>query len=133
MTPAALAAALAARTPGLWFYDSYSAIFAAGLMVAAEEWPLDGEDVADPERYYHEAEPLVASVPALHGDSAHGRHQADARAIVVAVNLADPLWRVAEAARRVARPPAHEATHVGHHTALRAAIADLDAKVKEMP
>jgi|GEM_PF-4308996 len=73
----------------------------------------------------------------------NGPHLSDVTLATLDAALATPLSseverlraleRVAEAARRVARPPAHEATHVGHHTALRAAIADLDAKVKEMP
>jgi len=66
---------------------------------------------------------------------------ADARAIVVAVNLADPLWRVAEAAREaVSEYDDAGLEHDLHYEELaeslrdlRAALADLDAAVKEMP
>jgi len=68
---------------------------------------------------------------------------ADARAIVVAVNLADPLWRVAEAARAHTDAEcsclAVNWTHdddcalVTTEAALRDALAALAATRKEMP
>lgn len=81
---AVLAAHRAAGTDGPWFYNSYAAIFAAPLIKLAEDWPTDGANVAEPARYYQKAEPLVASVPPLVGDLAHGRHAADAGFIAAA-------------------------------------------------
>lgn len=68
-------------TPGPWFWNSYSTVFSEPLGQIADDWPLDGDDIADPDRYYFEAEARVAGVPAFRGDTAHGRHAADAKFI----------------------------------------------------
>jgi len=118
MTRANVAAALAARTGGLWFADY-------GKLGADEDGIGEMDSTAD-------------------GD-----------AVALAVNLADPLWRVAEAAREALAWLSDECipdgaeyaaeAHLGSmngdefarggvvRDALRAALADLDAAVKEMP
>jgi hypothetical protein len=113
---AALAKVRSAGTAGPWFYNSYAAVFSAPLVQIADDWPLDGEDIAEPRRYYHEAEPLVASVPPLVGDSAHGRHAADAEFIAAAGSfdfaglLAEltTLFAGSERARRLDAVRVHE-------------------------
>lgn len=83
MTPEQVAAILAARTPGRWF---------ARQDALQREW---GQQVGNPGKYRYLAigkkrDPEVATTVLL---------AADARAIVTAVNLAEPLLAVAEAAR----------------------------------
>ena len=82
MTPDDFAAILAARTPGDWFWNSYSAIY-GGEAVGDER---------DPEF------PLVSHLPVRAGDLATIQGEKDAAAIVAAVNLAPlllDLWRAA--------------------------------------
>ncbi len=47
--------------------------------------------------------------------------------------LADPLWRVAEAARALNPTPGQAITSAPAIAALRAALADLDAAIEEKP
>jgi len=81
MTPEQVTAALAARTPGPW-RERLGSLYPDDPQPGAV--PLPDTD-------------LIGIWPILAGENA----AADARAIVVAVTLADPLWRVAEAARAV--------------------------------
>jgi len=55
------------------------------------------------------------------------------KSTVVAVNLADDLWRVAEAAQAVARNPAHIGASVQAVQRLRKALAALAATREELP
>jgi len=113
MTPDEVAAALAARTPGPW-RERLGSLYPDDPQPGAV--PLPDTD-------------LVGIWPILAGENA----AADARAIVVAVTLADPLWRVAEAAQAVARNPAHIGASVQAVQRLRAALVALAATRKEMP
>lgn len=69
-----------AATPGPWFWNSYAKVSAAPLVQAEEDWPIDEatEEVADFGRFYVEAMATVAWVPPRMGDTATGRHAADA-------------------------------------------------------
>lgn len=85
-----------AATPGPWFYNSYSAVFACGDTVNPtlyDQWAgalLDASEDSDWERggkHFDEdylRDPHVASVPAHHGDTATGRRIADAEFIAQA-------------------------------------------------
>ena len=108
MTPEQVTAALAARTPGPWWTQGRTELgWVAGP---------DGDVVAT-----------------TNGNLALGGEPwENARAIVVAVTLADDLWRVAEAAQGVARNPAHIGPSVQAVQRLREALADLDATQEEM-
>jgi len=59
----------------------------------------------------------------------------EAEGVTTAVNLAEPLWRVAEAARAVARPGDWDSSDDEERAwvGLRTALADLDANVEETP
>jgi len=144
MTPDEVTAALAARTPGRW--------------VPLSGWPrhivVEGDankslgGASDPDEDRERYATVIAKVrldditlrdhPEVAARFPHRRvhreqSDADARAIVVAVNLADPLWRVAEAAQAVARNPAHIGASVQAVQRLRAALVALAATRKEMP
>lgn len=96
-------------SPGPWIWNSYSAVFAGPLMRDYDQWDTgehtcerhgkcavcgdwlpahlkrspglgDGCRLFDEE---YEREPLVAKVPAHHGDTAIGRHAADAEHIAM--------------------------------------------------
>jgi hypothetical protein len=73
-----------AATPGPWFYDSYSRVFST-LLVQADDDNCE-----------------VASVPPAAGDTAHGRHAADA-AYIAAVypDVVLRLLDVVDAAREI--------------------------------
>jgi len=123
MTPEQVTAALAARTPGPW-RERLGSLYPDDPQPGAV--PLPDTD-------------LIGIWPILAGENA----AADARAIVVAVNLADPLWRVAEAARAHTDAEcsclAVNWTHdddcalVTTEAALRDALAALAATREEMP
>jgi len=166
VSPNEVAAALAARTPGRW--------------VPLSGWPrhivVEGDankslgGASDPDEDRERYATVIAKVrldditlrdhPEVAARFPHRRvhreqSDADARAIVVAVNLADDLWRVAEAARaasgildaldaQAGPPPGPE--HLVTVTTeawtdsirprvkvLREALADLDATREEMP
>ena len=146
MTPEQVTAALAARTPGRW--------------VPLSGWPrhivVEGDankslgGASDPDEDRERFAAVIAKVrldditlrdhPEVAARFPHRRvhreqSDADARAIVVAVNLAEPLWRVAEAARVVARPGDWDSVDDEDlaWAELRAALAELDAKVEETP
>jgi len=113
MTPDEVAAALAARTPGPWKAIGYgiSGKGTTASVALVGEW----------------------EVRSTGKGASPAPDPADARAIVVAVTLADPLWRVAEAAQAVARNPAHIGASVQAVQRLRAALVALAATRKEMP
>lgn len=88
----AIRARLAAATPRPWMYDSYSRV-QSGPMIQADakvenEWAAAGmpelEKGALPEPWrtrFRESEPNVCWVPPAYGDTATGRHRADAELI----------------------------------------------------
>lgn len=101
---------LGAATPGPWFWNSYSGVFAGGPEInprSYDEWwdaqEAAGATDADFEkggRLYAEdyrRDPLVAHVPAIAGDTATGRHAADADFIANAP--ADVAYLLAEVDR----------------------------------
>lgn len=85
-----------ATTPGPWFWNSYSAVLAAPFIAAWEshEGFPDGErpGVGSAEDFAwrrqrdaaYEATPAVCHVPPHYGDTATGRHAADAQFIAEA-------------------------------------------------
>lgn len=112
---------LASITQGEWFYGSYSAICAADYVIPDDEYPLPegcrlggryGDVCAECESmklqrcknhfdYYDNAEPAVAFVPAAYGDTATGRHQADADFIAQSPAIVRELLAVVKAQLRV--------------------------------
>lgn len=108
-----------AATPGPWFYNSYGAVFSGPLAQGYDAWagPLfdaghtlerSGECVACGDRkdepYGHgcrhftedyDRDPLVAGVPAHHGDTAIRRRQKDAQFI----EAEDPTFVLRQCAR----------------------------------
>jgi len=142
VTPAEVAAALAARTEGrvhsltVGCHDQKQAAAKAFLAVMATG------AVGNPDIQYSDLSWVDfgdADHLAMVGNGPNGPE--NALAIVVAVNLADPLWRVAEAAREaVSEYDDAGLEHDLHYEELaeslrdlRAALADLDAAVKELP
>jgi len=144
MTPEQVTAALAARTPGRW--------------VPLSGWPrhivVEGDankslgGASDPDEDRERYATVIAKVrldditlrdyPEVAARFPHRRvhreqSDADARAIVVAVNLADPLWRVAEAARFHNKTPSGATRACLDGCIACAALADLDATQEEMP
>jgi len=123
MTPDEVAAALAARTPGPWKAIGYgiSGKGTTASVALVGEW----------------------EVRSTGKGASPAPDPADARAIVVAVNLADPLWRVAKAARAHTDAEcsclAVNWTHdddcalVTTEAALRDALAALAATREELP
>lgn len=90
---AEIRARLEAATPGPWGYNSYSGVFGPPDLCAADDGPDYPESprptpgspedrgwVAQRSAAY-EADPRVCKVPALYGDTAIGRHAADAEFI----------------------------------------------------
>jgi len=127
MTPAEVAAALAARTPGPWRQTGTK---------TKPHWYITSDTAQ-----------VHGNFPSTREDytpDTTTRWTADARAIVVAVNLAEPLWRVAEAAQKAWDAAEFEdggfdgecvdyLVPIPAMDALREALADLDANVEEMP
>jgi len=123
VTPDEVAAALAARTPGPWKAIGYgiSGKGTTASVALVGEW----------------------EVRSTGKGASPAPDPADARAIVVAVNLADPLWRVAEAARAHTDAECSclgtNETHdddcalVTTEAALRKALAALATTQEEMP
>jgi len=126
MTPEQVTAALAARTPGPWRQTGTK---------SKPHWYITSDTAQ-----------VHGNFPSTREDytpDTTTRWIADARAIAIAVNLADPLWRVAEAAR--AHTDAECSclgtnwTHdddcalVTTEAALRDALAALAATREEMP
>lgn len=96
-------------TPGPWFYNSYSGVFSAPLMeqckaledeCAAAGWPPCDLPQDQPwyDRFY-DTEPQVCKVPAHHGDTATGRHAANAAFIAACRDMVPKLLEVARAAQ----------------------------------
>lgn len=90
---AEIRARLEAATPGPWGYNSYSGVFGPPELCGADDGPDypesprptpgSSEDrlwVAQRSAAY-EADPRICKVPALYGDTAIGRHKADAEFI----------------------------------------------------
>lgn len=71
-------------TEGPWFYNSYSAIFSGPMVPIDDEWEGDFDDPEQKRDYYLNADAGIANVPAAYGDTAIGRHQADAEYIAAA-------------------------------------------------
>jgi len=113
MTPDEVAAALAARTPGPWKAIGYgiSGKGTTASVALVGEW----------------------EVRSTGKGASPAPDPADARAIVVAVNLADDLWRVSEAARFHNKTPSGATRACLDGCIACAALADLDATREEMP
>lgn len=81
-------ASLNGTTPEPWQYDSYSRVYGNTGLTGLEWENLDDyrdrDLTAEQRRAAYEKEPLVASVPALAGDSAFDRHAVDAAFIASA-------------------------------------------------
>jgi len=127
MTPEQVTAALAARTPGPWRQTGTK---------SKPHWYITSDTAQ-----------VHGNFPSTREDytpDTTTRWIADARAIVVAVTLADDLWRVAEAARAQERLTRQfvsmfggtgrdERTILAALDTLREALAALDATREEMP
>jgi len=153
MTPAEIAALRArceAATPGPWYWNSYSMVQSSPMTVAEQALENrilaenDGDPAAlDDPRYkteWYQAESAVCFVPASHGDTATGRHAADAAFIAEARTdipallgaLAASQAQVAAAARVVAAARViaeHEGSCVNYPELLDA-LAALDTAEK---
>jgi hypothetical protein len=113
----AIEARLRAATPYPWDWNSYSCIFSRPLAINddAPDYPdkprpmhreppgspQEDEDWCKQRTAAYEADPVVAWVPAHHGDTAIGRHAADAMLIEAAPTDLAYLVAVARAAERL--------------------------------
>lgn len=133
-----------AATPGPWFWNSYNVIFSRPLQrlysafeeeheAAGAPWGPDGEYAGEWAERFREIDPHVASVPATAGDTATGRHAADAAHIAawspsVALTVLDRLERAEAALAEMRGLVARLSGHIGFDAASPPAEGESSAR-----
>jgi hypothetical protein len=114
---AEIRARLDAATPGPWGWNSYNGVYSGPLIqadarleaeheAAGAPWDEDGEPSGEWRSRFADVAPRVCSVPPSYGDTATGRHAADAQFIAHA--RADIPWLLEQLAAQTARLTALE-------------------------